>query len=104
MSFTDMVTGEMMLLPGVERAEHGGEDVELRVGGKTFAHIHGVDRIDVRLPSDLKETLIQQGAVSRSPETHDREGWVILKLGNRPNLGLVIRILQAAYKHISSTL
>ncbi len=104
MSFTDMITGEMMLLPGVERAERGEEDVELRVGGKTFAHIHGSERIDVRLPSDLKETLIIQGVVSRSPETHDREGWVVLKLGGRPNLRVVIRILQAAYKHISSTL
>jgi len=27
-----MVTGEMMLLPGIERAEEG-EDSELRVGG-----------------------------------------------------------------------
>ena len=99
-----MVTGEMMLLPGVERAEHGEEDVELRVGGKTFAHIHGAERIDVRLPADLKEVLILQGMVSRSPETHDREGWVILKLGLRPNFGSVIRILEAAYKHISSTL
>lgn len=99
-----MVTGEMMLLPGVERAEHGEEDVELRVGGKTFAHIHGSDRIDVRLPSDLKEALISQGVVSRSPETHDREGWVVLKLGHRPNMVSVIQVLQAAYKHISSTL
>ncbi len=93
-----------MLLPGVERAEHGDDDVELRVGGKTFAHIHGSDRIDVRLPVDIKENLISQGLVSRSPETHDREGWVILKLGGRPNFRTVFRILQAAYKHISSTL
>lgn len=98
-----MVTGEMMLLPGVGRAEQG-EDVELQVGGKTFAHIHGEDRIDVRLPLDIKESLISQGAVLRSPETHDREGWVVLKLGSRPNFGFVIRILQAAYKHTSSTL
>jgi len=103
LSIIDMVTGEMMLLPGIERAEEG-EDSELRVGGKTFAHIHGYDRIEVRLPLDLKESLISQGAVSRSPETHDREGWVVLKLGERPNLGFVIRVLQAAYKHTSSTL
>ena len=103
LSFTDVVTGELMLLPGVERVEQG-EDVELRVGGKTFAHIHGSDRIDVRLPLDLKDSLINQGAVSRSPETHDREGWVVLKLGGRPNLGFVTRVLQAAYKHTSSTL
>ena len=99
-----MVTGEMMLLPGVDRAEHGEDDVELRVGGKTFAHIHGSDRIDVRLPGDIKESLISQGIVSRSPETHDREGWVILKVGARPNLRTIFRILQDAYKHISSTL
>jgi len=99
-----MVTQELILLPGVERQEHGEDDVELRVGGKTFAHIRGLDRIDIRLPADLKEALIQQGAVSRSPETHDREGWVILRLGSRPSFGNVIRMLQAAYKHISSTL
>lgn len=93
-----------MLLPGVERAEHGEEDVELRVGGKTFAHIRGEDRIDVCLPSDLKEAIIARGLASRSPETHDREGWVILRPGPASNLGVFLRVLHAAYKHISSTL
>ena len=104
MSFTDTITGEMLLLPGVQKADHGPEDYELRVGGKAFAHFHGSDRIDVRLPQDTKETLIVEGIVSRSPEMHDREGWVVVKLGARPNLRTILRILQAAYKHISSSL
>lgn len=101
---TDTITGEILLLPGVEKADHGEEDFELRVGGKAFAHIHGSDRIDVRLPQDIKEVLIVQGFVSRSPEMHDREGWVVMKLGPRPNLGAILRVLQTAYKHISSSL
>ncbi len=104
MSLTDAVTGEILLLPGVEKADHGEEDFELRVGGKAFAHVHGSDRIDLRLPPDMKENLILQGVVSRSPEIHDREGWVIMKLGPRPNLGVVLRALQAAYKHTSISL
>ncbi len=104
MSLTDTITGELLLLPGVEKADHTGEDFELRVGGKPFAHFHTPDRIDVRLPPDVKETLIVQGVVSRSPERHDREGWVIMKLGPRPNLKVVLRVLQTAYMHISSSL
>jgi hypothetical protein len=42
--------------------------------------------------------------VSRSPEMHDREGWVIMKIGPRPNVRTILRVLQAAYKHISSSL
>ncbi len=101
---TDTITGEILLWPGVEKADHGAEDFELRVGGKTFAHFHGSDRIDVRLPPDVKETLIGQGFVSRSPEMHDREGWVVLKLGEKRNLGITLRVLQTAYKYISSSL
>ncbi len=104
MSVTDMVIGEMLLLPGVEKADHGPEDFELRVGGKAFAHFHGSDRIDVRLPQDTKENLILDGVVSRSPEMHDREGWVIMKLGTKPSLRTLLRVLQAAYKHTSSSL
>jgi len=104
LSFTDTITGEMLLLPGVQKADHGPEDYELRVGGKAFAHFHGSDRIDVRLPQDTKETLIIEGVVSRSPEMHDREGWVVVKLGAKPNLRTILRILHAAYKHISSSL
>ena len=104
LSFTDTITGEILLLPGVEKADHGEEDFELRVGGKAFAHIHGSDRIDVRLPQDFKETLILQGLVSRSPEMHDREGWAIMKLGPRPDMKTILRVLQTAYKHISSSL
>ncbi len=104
MSFTDAITGDMLLLPGVEKEDRGEEDFELRVGGKAFAHFHGSDRIDVRLPQDIKETLILQGLVSRSPEMHDREGWVVMKIGAKPNLGTILRVLQTAYKHISSSL
>src|SRR5205807_6545329 len=85
MSLLDMITGEMLLVPGVEMKDHGDEEVELHVRGKSFAHIHSPDRIELRLPPDLKEVMISQGTVSRSPEVHDREGWVILKLGPNPN-------------------
>ena len=104
MSITDTITGEILLLPGVEKVDHGAEDFELRVGGKAFAHVHGSDRIDVRLPQDVKETLIAQGLVSRSPESHDREGWVVMKLEARPNMKVILRLLQTAYKHTSSSL
>ena len=104
MSLTDTITGELLLLPGVEKKDHGPEDFELRVGGKAFAHFHSSDRIDVRLPQDTKETLIIEGLVSRSPEMHDREGWVILKLGARTDRRTILRVLQTAYKYISSSL
>ena len=99
-----MVIGEMLLLPGVEKADDGPEDFELRVGGKAFAHFHGSNRIDVRLPQDTKENFIHDGVVSRSPEMHDREGWVIMKLGSKPSLRTLLNVLQAAYKHVSSSL
>jgi len=37
MSLLDMITGEMLLVPGVEMKDHGDEEVELHVGGKSFA-------------------------------------------------------------------
>ena len=104
MSVTDTVTGEMLLLPGVEKADHGVEDFELRVGGKAFAHIHGADRIEVRLPLDIKENLIAQGLVIRSPNIHDRDGWVVMKVGARPDVRIILRVLHTAYKHVSSSL
>src|SRR5437879_7716965 len=103
MSLLDMITGEMLLVPGVEMKDHGDEEVELHVRGKSFAHIHSPDRIELRLPPDLKEVMIHQGTVSRSPEVHDREGWVILKLGPRPDLRRIMRILQQSYQFASAT-
>src|SRR2546428_14149992 len=94
MSLLDMITGEMLLVPGVEMKDHGDEEVELHVGGKSFAHIHGPDRIELRLPPDLKEVLISQGTVARSPGVHDREGWGILKPGPRPDLRPGMRIFR----------
>ncbi len=99
-----MVTGEMLLLPGVEKADHGAEDFELRVAGKPFAHVHSQDRIDVRLPQDIKEALILQGVVARSPEMHDRDGWAVMRLNAMSNLSMTLRVLQAAYKYTSSTI
>ncbi len=104
MSITDTLTGELILFPGVEKADHGDEDFELRVGGRPFAHFHGDDRLEVRLPVDVKENLLTQGMVSRSPEVHDREGWVVVKLGARPNIGFLLRTLQTAYRYISGTI
>ncbi len=104
MSLLDMIAGEMLLVPGVEMKDHGDEEIELHVRGKSFAHIHGPDRIELRLPPDLKEVMISQGTVSRSPEVHDREGWVILKLGPRPDLRRIMRILQQSYQFASSTI
>ena len=103
MGLIDMVTGEMLLLPGVEKADHGSEDFELRVAGKPFAHVHSQDRIDVRLPQDVKEALILQGVVARSPEMHDREGWAVMRLSATSTLSMTMRVLQAAYKYTSST-
>ena len=54
MGLLDIITGEMLLVPGVEAYDSGRDDVELRVGGKAFAHIHRPDRIEVRLPQDVK--------------------------------------------------
>src|SRR5436309_14518690 len=103
MSLLDMIAGEMILVPGVGMQDHGDEEIELRVGGRSFAHIHSRDRIELRLPPDLKVVMISQGTVSRSPEVHDREGWVILKRGPRPDLRRIMRILQQSYQFASST-
>src|SRR5436853_7896580 len=99
-----MVTVEMDRDRGVEMKDHGDEEVEPHVGGKSVAHIHSPARIELRLPPDLKEVMIHQGTVSRSPEVHDREGWVILKLGPRPDLRHIMRILQQSYQFASATI
>lgn len=104
MSLTDVIAGEMLLVPGVEMKDHGNDEIELHVGGKSFAHIHGPDRIELRLPPDLKEVMISQGTASRSSSVHDREGWVILKLGPRPDLRHIMRVLQQSYQFASSAI
>ena len=104
MGLLEILTGEMLLVPGVEVHDHGKDDVELRVGGKAFAHIHSPDRIDVRLPQDLKESLLGRGVASRSPEPHDREGWVALKLGRNPDLPTITRLLHQSYRFTSATI
>jgi len=104
MSWMDMIAGEMLLVPGVEMKDHGHEEIELHVSGKSFAHMHGPDRIELRLPPDLKEVMIGQGTVSRSPEVHDKEGWVILKLGPRPDMRHIMRIIQQSYQFTSGSI
>jgi len=56
------------------------------------------------LPLDIKENLIAQGLVVRSPDIHDREGWVVMKVGPRPDVRIILRVLHTAYKHVSSSL
>src|SRR5438046_8607202 len=70
MGLLDIITGEMLLVPGVEAYDSGRDSVELRVGGKAFAHIHRPDRIDVRLPQDVKENVLARGMRS---EEHTSE-------------------------------
>jgi len=103
MGFLEIITGEMLLVPGVEVHEQGDDDVELWVGGKPFAHIHSSERIDLSLPQDLKENVLLRGVASRSPD-HGREGWVALKLG--PNLDLpgLMRLLHQSYRFTSALL
>src|SRR5439155_23752404 len=103
-SLLEMMADGKLLVPGVERKDRGDEEIELHVGGKAFAHIHSPDRIELRRPPDLKEVMIRQGTVSRSPEVHDREGWVILRRGPRPDLRRIMRILQQSYQFASSTI
>jgi len=104
MGLLDIITGEMLLVPGVEAFDSGRDDVELRVGGKAFAHIHRPDRIDVRLPQDVKENILGRGIASRSPEPHGREGWVSMKLGENADLPALTRLLHQSYRFTSSTL
>jgi len=104
MGLLDIITGEMLLVPGVEAYDSGRDDVELRVGGKAFAHIHRPDRIDVRLPQDVKENVLSRGIASRSPEPHDREGWVSMKLGQDADYPALTRLLHQSYRFTSSML
>ena len=104
MGLLEIITGEMLLVPGVQAFDSGRDDVELRVGGKAFAHIHQPDRIDIRLPPDVKENVLARGIASRSPEPHDREGWVAVKLGQNFDLPVLTRLLHQSYRFTSSQL
>ena len=104
MGLLDIITGEMLLVPGVEAFDSGRDDVELRVGGKAFAHIHRPDRIDVRLPQDVKENVLARGIAARSPEPHDREGWVSMKLEENADYPALTRLLHQSYRFTSSML
>jgi Family of unknown function (DUF5519) len=102
LAFLDIVVSEMLLVPGVEAYDNGRDDLELRVGGKAFAHLHKPDRIDVRLPPDVKENVLLRGLAIRSPEPHDKEGWVSLKLGQNPHFPSLTRLLHQSYRFTSN--
>lgn len=102
MGFLDIIVGEMLLVPGVEALDSIQDDFELRVGGKAFAHVHKPDRIDIRLPPDVKENVLARGLASRSPEPHDKEGWVSLRLGQNPHLPSLTRLLHQSYRFTST--
>lgn len=104
MGVIEIVVSEMLLVPGVEAIDGSQDDFELRVGGKAFAHVHKPDRIDIRLPPDVKENMVARGIASRSPEPHDREGWVVLKLGQNPQLPTLTRLLHQSYMFTSTML
>lgn len=104
MGVLEIAVSEMLLVPGVEEFENSDDDFELRVGGKVFAHFHKPDRIDIRLPPDVKENVLARGLASRSPQPHDREGWVALKLGQNPQLPALTRLLHQSYRFTSTML
>jgi hypothetical protein len=104
LGFLEILVSEMLLVPGVEADDSSTDDFELRVGGKAFAHIHKPDRIDIRLPPDVKENLVSRGIASRSPEPHDREGWVALKLSLSPPMPTLMRLLHQSYRFTSTML
>ncbi len=104
MGFLEIIVGEMLLVPGVEAQDSNSDDFELRVGGKAFAHIHKPDRIDVRLPPDIKENVLARGIASRTPEPHNREGWVVLKLSQNPQMPALTRLLHQSYRFTSTML
>ena len=104
MGFLEIIVGEMLLVPGVEAQDSNSDDFELRVGGKAFAHIHRPDRIDVRLPPDIKENVLARGIASRTPEPHNREGWVVLKLSQNPQMPALTRLLHQSYRFTSTML
>lgn len=103
MGFLEIITGEMLLVPGVEVHQQNPDNVELRVGGKPFAHIHSSDRVDMALPSDLKENVLARGVASPSPD-HGRDGWVALRLGPKADLPTVMRLLHQSYRFTSAML
>jgi hypothetical protein len=100
----EIIVSEMLLVPGVEANDSAQDDFELRVGGKAFAHVHKPDRIDIRLPPDVKENVLARGIASRSPEPHDKEGWVAIKLGPNPQVPALTRLLHQSYMFTSTTL
>ena len=104
MGVLELAVSEMLLVPGVEAQDSNRDDFELRVGGKAFAHIHKPDRIDIRLPPDVKENVLARGLASRSPEPHDREGWVAVKLSQNPPFPVLTRLLHQSYRFTSSLL
>ncbi len=104
MGLLEIVVSEMLLVPGVEAQDDTLDDFELRVGGKAFAHVHKPDRIDVRLPIDVKENVIARGIATRSPGPHDREGWVVVKLGTDHQLPMLTRMLHQSYMFTSTML
>ena len=104
MGLLEIVVSEMLLVPGVEAQDGNFDDFELRVGGKAFAHVHKPDRIDIRLPPDIKENVLLRGIATRSPEPHDREGWVVVKLGPDPQLPMLTRLLHQSYMFTSTML
>jgi hypothetical protein len=104
LGFLEIIVAEMLLVPGVEADDSSLDDFELRIGGKAFAHVHKPDRIDIRLPPDVKENVLARGIASRSPEPHDREGWVALKLGQNPQFSSLTRLLHQSYRFTSSML
>lgn len=103
MGFLEIITGEMLLVPGVEVHEHSEDNIELRVGGKPFAQVHSSERVDMCLPSDLKENVLARGVASRSPD-HGREGWVAITLGPKVDLPSVMRLLHQSYRFTSAML
>lgn len=103
MGFLEIITGEMLLVPGVEVREHGKDNVELLVGGKPFAQIHGSERVDLSLPNDLKDSVLARGVASRSPD-HQRDGWVAITMGPNLDLPTIMRLVHQSYRFTSSML
>jgi hypothetical protein len=103
MGFLEIITGEMLLVPGVEIREQSKEHVELLVGGKPFAQVHSSERVDLSLPTDLKEVILARGIATRSPD-HKRDGWVAIELGSNADLPTIMRLLHQSYRFTSSML
>ena len=88
--------GPVLELEGFQVRQLRGDVVGFFVGRRELAHIHTYGRLDLALPVEIGENLVNRGVVDHHPG-HDDNGWYVHRISTENELEETVWLLRLAH-------